>query len=121
MSVVVGLGQEWRLGSQIAECQREQAQTKSDVATASLNQITNDIQNIATAAQRARETAERLPDQIGKISKALKDAQPLPDGCRPDADRVRSLADSVRAANRAATGQRTGSAMPSNSRSPSEP
>lgn len=105
IGVLVGLGQEWRLGSQIAECRREQAQTKADIATASLNQITNDVRNIAAAAQAARETASQLPVQIGAISKALRDAKPLPIGCRPDVDRVRSLTESVRAANRTSSGQ----------------
>lgn len=119
--LLVGLGQEWRLGVQIADCQFQQAQAKADAATASLSQLTNDVQNIAVAARRASETAEQLPMQIGVISKALKDAKPLPTGCRPDADRVRNLNDAVRAANRAAAGQSTGSTVFTDSRPTTKP
>jgi len=113
--LLVGVAQEWRLGVRIADCQRQQAQAQADTATASLGQLANDVQSIATAARRASETAEQLPAQIGVISKALKDAKPLPAGCRPDADRVRNLTDSVRTTSRAASGQSVSGAMPTDS------
>lgn len=121
VGVVVGVAQEWRLGVKIAECQRDQAQAQASAATTSLSQLTTDLQGVAAAARRASETAEQLPAQISIISKALKDAKPLPAGCRPDADRVRSLTDAVRAANRAAAGQPARGAVSADSRPTAKP
>ncbi|MBV7482537.1 hypothetical protein [Bordetella sp. BOR01] len=121
MGVVVGVAQEWRLGVKIADCQRDQAQAQASAATVSLSQLTADLQGVAAAARRASETAEQLPAQIGIISKALKDAKPLPAGCRPDADRVRNLTDAVHTAKRAAAGQPARGAVPADTRPAAKP
>lgn len=55
--------------------------------------------------QNARAEAaigSELTASIGAFSKAFKNANPLPAGCRPGADRVRNLTDAVRATRGAA-------------------
>lgn len=50
----------------------------------------------------------KLEEKIKELQKELADAKrnrPLPADCRPDADRLRVLADAVHTANRAAAGQ----------------
>jgi hypothetical protein len=105
--------QGWRYGAQIAGIERDQAKGASLQAQATIAQLLSDIDAIASAGRRAAAVGPALTSEINKITGALKDATSLPDDCRPDPIRVRSLTDSVRAANRAAAGQPIGGAMPS--------
>lgn len=104
--------QSWRYGAEIAGMQRDQAQGRANAAQASLDQLSADIDSIAAAGRRAAAVGPALTAEINKLTGALKNAPPLLTGCRPDPIRVRSLTDSVRAANRAAAGQPTGAAVP---------
>ena len=113
--------QGWRKDVHIAELQRDQQQVRADTNAAVLDAVRGDISAIASAAARAAADARSLPAQVGEITKALKNAKPLPSGCRPDDVRVRSLTDAVRAARGAAAGQQPGRAMPANTGSPPKP
>lgn len=102
----------WYHDAKLARVERDQAQGRADAAKASLDQLLADIDAVAAAGRRAAAVGPALTAEINKLTGALKDAPPLPDGCRPDPVRVRSLTDSVRAANRAAAGQPPGGAVP---------
>jgi hypothetical protein len=97
--------QGWRKDTQIHGMERNQAQGRADAAEASLDQLLADIDAIAAAGRRAAAVGPALTAEINKLTGALKNAPSLPAGCRPDPIRVRTLTDSVRAANRAAVGQ----------------
>lgn len=106
--------QGWRYGAQIANIERDQARGGAEAAETALAQLRHDIDTIAAAGRRAAAVGPALTAQINKLTGALKDAPPLPDGCRPDSVRVRSLIGAVRAANSAAAGQQPGAAVPGN-------
>jgi hypothetical protein len=97
--------QGWRKDAKLVKLERDEAQGRADAAKASIDQLLSDIDAIAAAGRRAAAVGPALTAEINKLTGALKNAPPLPDGCRPDPVRVRSLTDSVRAANRAAAGQ----------------
>lgn len=101
----------WRKDVQIARVERDRSQERADAARVALDQLITDIDAVAAAGRRAAAVGPALTAEINKLTGALKDAPPLPDGCRPDPVRVRSLTDSVRAANRAATGHPIGGAV----------
>jgi len=94
--------QEWRHGAKLARVERDRAQERADAARAALDQLISVIDTVAAAGRRAAAIGPALTAEINKLTGALKDAPPLPDDCRPDAVRMRSLKDSVRATNRAA-------------------
>ncbi|WP_368639448.1 hypothetical protein ABRZ04_10435 [Castellaniella ginsengisoli] len=104
--------QGWRYGAQIAGMERDQARDDAQATHLTLGRLQTDIDSLAAAGRRAAAVGPTLTAQINKLTGALKDAPPLPDGCRPDPVRMRSLTDSVRATNRAAAGQPTGAAVP---------
>ena len=106
------LMQHWRHDAALARMQRDQAVADRRLVQEALAQTTADIQSMALAARSAAETAPRLTSFIGSLSRALEHASPLPAACRPDAVRVRTLTDAVRAANRAAAGQPVGGSVP---------
>lgn len=103
--LAVGIGQEWRYQAQIAGIERDQAKAEAGSASAALSSLQSDIETISAAAARAASVAPQLTAEVGQLSEAVRNANPLPNGCRPDSDRVRSFTDAVRATNRAATGQ----------------
>ncbi|HET8596221.1 MAG TPA: hypothetical protein VFM22_00505, partial [Castellaniella sp.] len=96
----------------IAGMERDQARDDAQATHQTLDRLQADIDTLAAAGRRAAAVGPTLTAQINKLTGALKDAPPLPDGCRPDPVRMRSLTDAVRATNRAATGQPTGAAVP---------
>lgn len=99
------LVQGWRYEAKISNIEREQASLEAEAAKRAVKTLHTDIDRISAAAKEAMQVAPALTAQVNTLSKALKNATPLPADCFPDADRVRSLTESVRAANRAATGQ----------------
>lgn len=113
--------QGWRYGERIAVLERDQEKGRADANAAALSSLRTDLQTISDAARRAVADASALPGRIGIISKALKNAIPLPAGCRPDDLRVRSLTDAVRAANDTAAGQPTGRSVPGAARPAATP
>ena len=97
--------QGWRWDAKLARQETRVAKDDADVARAALAQTTKDIQAVATAAAQAAGVAPQVAAAMGKLNQELKNANPLPAGCRPDDVRVRTLKDAVSAANRAASGQ----------------
>jgi hypothetical protein len=99
-------------GREIAELRLEQSRDDLSVAREAIQQTNDDLQVMAANARAAAAAGPELTASIGALSKALKNANPLPAGCRPDADRVRNLTDSVRAARGPAAGQQPSRALP---------
>jgi len=92
----------WRKDAEIAELTAARAQADLTSANAALG-------NLEAAGARIRQSADDyliiksdLGAKLDAIRKDLKNAKPLPAGCRPDAQRVRSLSDAVDAAKQAA-------------------
>ena len=104
--------QGWRYDAKISRIERDQAIDQAESAQRSLTQLKADIDSIAAAGRRVAAVGPALTAEINKITGALKNAPPLSDDCRPDPIRLRSLTDSVRAANRAAVGQSISGAVP---------
>ncbi|CUI50371.1 hypothetical protein [Achromobacter xylosoxidans] len=99
-------------GREISELRLEQSRDDLSVAREAIQQTNDDLLAMAANARAAAAAGPELTASIGALSKAVKNANPLPAGCRPDTDRVRSLTDSVRAARGAAARQRPGGAVP---------
>ncbi|WP_395757571.1 hypothetical protein [Achromobacter sp. EB05] len=116
-AVAVGAAATWFVldafhGREIAELRLEQSRDDLSVAREAIEQTNDDLLAMAANARAAAATGPELTASIDAFSKAVKNANPLPAGCRPDTDRVRSLTESVRAARGAAAGRRPGSAVP---------
>ncbi|MCP2517390.1 hypothetical protein M5J07_20795 [Achromobacter mucicolens] len=90
-------------GQALAELRLERSGDDLAVARASIQQTNRDLQAMAENARAAAAIGPELTASIGALSKALKNANPLPADCRPDADRVRHLTDAVSAARSATT------------------
>lgn len=106
-AALVGAGAAWYVlgavhGRELAELQLERTTDDLAVARGSIEQTNRDLQAMAANARAAAAIGPELTASIGALSKALKNANPLPADCRPDADRVRNLTDAVRAARGAA-------------------
>lgn len=103
-AAVAGAGAAWYVlaavhGQALAELRLERTADELAVARGSIEQTNRDLQAMAESARAAAAVGPKLTASIGALSKALKNANPLPAGCRPDADRVRTLTDAVRATN----------------------
>lgn len=107
MAALVGAGAAWFVlgaiyGQERAESRLEQARDDVAVMRDAIRQTNDDMHAIAANARAAAAVGPELTASIGALSKALKNANPLPAGCRPDASRVRNLTDAVRATRGAA-------------------
>lgn len=89
-------------GRELAELRLARAHDDLTVARQAIEQTNADLETMAASARAAAAAAPKLTASIGALSKALKNANPLPAGCRPDDERVRTLTDAVRAARGAA-------------------
>lgn len=84
----------------------------ADSTTEKLSAVQANADHFAEASKKVNEAATehvsktyKLEEKIKELQKELADAKknrPLPVECRPDADRLRILADAVTAANTAA-------------------
>ncbi|MBO9332861.1 hypothetical protein GHR37_27345 [Achromobacter xylosoxidans] len=106
-SALVGAGAAWFVlgafhGREMAELRLERARDDLAGARQAIEQTNADLATIAASARAAAAAGPQITASIGAITKALKDATPLPAGCRPDDVRVRNLTDAVRAARGAA-------------------
>ena len=106
-AAVAGAGAAWYglaaiYGQTLAELRLERTADDLAVARGSIEQTNRDLQAMAQNARAAAAIGPELTASIGALTKALKNANPLPAGCRPDAGRVRNLTDAVRAARDAA-------------------
>lgn len=89
----------------IAHMQRDQAQAALVAANTALAQFTADADAIHGAAVSFGGIQSNLDAKLRTVSKdfnaAIK-AHPLPDDCKPDTFRLRSLSDAIAATNTAA-------------------
>lgn len=76
------------------------ANTQAASATASLAQLQKFIDNMHVAATDYGNTVHDIDARFAALQKGLHYAKPLPVDCKPDADRVRGLANAVAAANK---------------------
>lgn len=113
LSMLTAAGATWFVTSRsyevvIANQKADKAESAADNATASLDQLKAFIGNMNAATTGYNNTQGVLYGKIDDLAKDLKNAQskaPLPVDCKPDADRLRSLAATVSAVNAAAAGQ----------------
>jgi len=106
-AAVAGVGAAWHVlaavrGQALAELRLERTADDLAVARGSIEQTNRDLQAMAQNARAAAAIGLELTASFGALSKALKNASPLPAGCRPDVDRMQNLTDAVRAARSAA-------------------
>lgn len=92
----------WRKDAEIERMRTSSAQ--SDLAG-----TTKALEDLAAAGARIRQAADdyagiqnTLGGKLDALRKDLKNAKPLPAGCRPDDVRVRKLSDAVDATKQAA-------------------
>jgi hypothetical protein len=102
----------WRLHTEIAEMKTTAATERADSAGTALANLTEAATIIRDQATRAGTDVTALKGQLATIQKEIKNANPLPADCKPDAQRVRRLAASAGAVDAAITRQRSGSAVP---------
>lgn len=107
LAAVIGAGggwiaNGWRLNAQIAETKAQIATDKAAQSDAALQDIKADSAAIHNAATQYAAIASALAPKLTALTKELKNAPPLPPGCKPDAYRVRNLEAAIDAANEAA-------------------
>ena len=95
----------WRLHAELAEVKAQTASERAEQSNAALADIKADSIAIHAAATQSAAIAAILVPKMNALTKELKNAPPLPDGCKPDAYRVRNLEAAVDAANEAAAGR----------------
>jgi hypothetical protein len=101
----------WRLNSKLSDLRVQAAEEKSAVARAQVQFANEALFDIAvTAARMSKAVGEyqaienKTSTKIEALRKEVRQyakSNPLPADCRPDAVRVRKLADSIDAANTA--------------------
>ena len=112
-------GDRWEKGNTM-QARLELANYKNAEAAAALKKFQDTAKRIETASQAYTANTSALRGSIDVIVKDLKNVQakkPLPRGCKPDADRLRSLGDAVSATNAVLspfqmTGSRASSSTP---------
>lgn len=92
----------WRLGAELAELRADHAAQVAKHATDNLATMKADAVAIHKAAEQLSTIEITLGPKIDALKKEIKNARPLPAGCRPDDGRVRSLDAAIEAANAAA-------------------
>jgi len=93
----------WRKDAEIAELTAARAQADLSNANTALSDLREAGARIRQSADDYLAIKSDLGAKLDAIRKDLKNAKkPLPVGCRPDAQRVRSLSDAVDAAKQAA-------------------
>lgn len=81
---------------------------KAEVVQANADHFRDATKKVNDSANEYLRNTEQLERQIAELKKELAHAKknrPVPADCRPDADRLRVLAEAVHTANRAAAGQ----------------
>lgn len=89
-------------GARISDMKATQAMRDRDLANAALKKFTETAARINTAALGYTAATGDLGKKLDSIQTDLKNVQnkkPLPVGCKPDADRLRSIAAAVAATN----------------------
>ena len=94
----------WRMSAAVAEARQARAVDRAESAESTLSDLVEGASRVKAAAEA--DNTERVAI-TGKLEQLSKDLQryakdkPLPADCRPDAGRVRSLAEAVAAAKQA--------------------
>ena len=102
----------WRLHAEISGIEANQAGAQAASATAAMTDLQTAAATINAAANEYAGDAARLNKKLDSIKKVMKNAQPLPVDCRPDAVRVREFDAAIDAANEAAAGHAVGATVP---------
>lgn len=89
----------WRHDAQIAELRRAHTEYRATLTEAALADVQTDAAVIRQAATEFAGIQSTLAPRMTALTKELRNAKPLPTGCRPDADRVRNLDAAIDAAN----------------------
>lgn len=91
----------WRKDADIATIQKEQAEAIAKNASAAAEEYATRANDIHESAMMFQKSQAEFSAKIAKISKDLKNAPRLPDSCKPDTVRVRSLSEAIDATNSA--------------------
>lgn len=89
----------WKHDAEIAELRRAQTEYRATLTEAALADVQADAAVIRQAAAEFADIQSTLAPKMTALTKELRNAKPLPAGCRPDADRVRNLDAAIDAAN----------------------
>jgi len=92
----------WRKDVEIAELAAARAKADLTTANQAIGELRAASADIRARADEYRGISTQLDAAASAIRKELKNAKPLPAGCRPDDFRVRKLSDAVDAAKQAA-------------------
>lgn len=92
----------WRKDAEIAELTAARAQADLTSANTALNDLREAGGRIRQSADDYLVIKSELGGKLDALRKDLKNAKPLPAGCRPDDVRVRKLSDAVDATKQAA-------------------
>lgn len=95
----------WRLGAEISEIKAAQSQAAAKQAEGTVTTMRADADAMHQAAGEFIAIQNTIGPKIDALKKDLKNAKPLPPGCRPDDVRVRNLNAAIDAANAVAVGQ----------------
>lgn len=98
----------WRLNAQIEQIKAARASDRATQADGALADLTTAIGKINAAATGYATSARTLDASLDTLTKELRNERtknPLPADCKPTAERMRSLAAAVDAANKAAARQ----------------
>jgi hypothetical protein len=90
----------WRHDAEIAELRRSHAEFRATLSEAALADVQANAATIRQAATEFTTIQSTLAPKMTALTKELRNAKPLPAGCRPDADRVRNLDAAIDAANK---------------------
>lgn len=95
----------WRMGAALAEAREARVADSAESARAALADLAegaSKVRAMADSYSTGRAEISGKLDQLSKDFKSYAKDKPLPADCRPDAGRVRSLAEAVAAAKQAA-------------------
>ena len=90
----------WRHEAQIAELRRAHTEYRATLTEAALTDVQADAATIRQAATEFATIQSTLAPKMTALTKELRNAKPLPAGCLPDADRMRTLDAAIDAANK---------------------
>ena len=90
----------WRHDAEIADLQRAHAETMRSQSELVLTTLQADATRITEAATEFATIQSTLAPRMSALTKELRNAPKLPDGCVPDPVRVRNLDAAIEAANK---------------------
>jgi len=90
----------WRHGTEIADLQRAHAEFRATLSEDALATLQADAAEVRRAATEFRTIQSTLAPKMTALTKELRNAPKLPNGCVPDPVRVRNLDAAIDAANK---------------------